>query len=194
MEPTKFREEWLHNATEVVGRMLNEMASVTVPEVRVSTGWPSKGGTSLKKRVIGQCWKPEATKDGIGQVFISPTLETGYDVLGVLVHELIHAVHPEAKHAGKFIETAKAVGLTGKWTATVPGEDLEKALRVLAEELGPYPHSPIIPTIQIPVQTTRMLKLECKSCGYIVRTTQKWVDAGLPSCPEGDEMEVEVKP
>jgi hypothetical protein len=26
-----------------------------------------------------------------------------------------------------------------------------------------------------------------------VRTTQKWLDVGLPTCPDGDEMEVEVK-
>src|SRR4051812_9638082 len=102
---TEFREVWLHNAVEQVGALLKDRASVDVPAVRVSNGWPSKGGTSTKKRVIGQCWKSEATADGVPQIFISPTLDDGLDVLAVLVHELIHAIHPEAKHQGKFIET-----------------------------------------------------------------------------------------
>lgn len=33
-------------------------------------------------------------------------------------------------------------------------------------------------------QTTRMIKCECGSCGYVARTTQKWLDAaGAPHCP-----------
>jgi len=39
-------------------------------------------------------------------------------------------------------------------------------------------------------QTTRMLKVECPADGYIVRTTQKWIDLGLPTCPCGEEMEL----
>lgn len=34
----------------------------------------------------------------------------------------------------------------------------------------------------------RMLKIECNKCGYVVRTTQKWVDAGAPACSCGGDM------
>lgn len=190
---TQFREEWLHNAVEKVSALLTERAEVSVPEVRVSTGWPSKGGTSLKKRVIGQCWKSEASEDGVAQIFISPMLDDAPVVLATLVHELIHAVHPTAKHQGDFIKTAKAVGLVPKWTATGAGEELTALLVVVAEELGPYPHSKITPLMQEKVQSTRMLKVVCETCGYTVRTTQKWLDIGMPSCPDGDEMIEEVK-
>lgn len=192
-EPMQFREVWLHNAVEKVSALLSEHVE-KVPPVRVSAGWPSKGGTSTKKRVIGQCWKAEASEDGVAQVFISPMLDDGPAVLAVLVHELIHAIHPEAKHQGAFIGTAKDVGLVAPWTATSAGPDLTGMLVEIDKELGPYPHSKITPIVQEKVQTTRMLKLECLTCGYIARTTQKWVDVGLPSCPDGDEMEIaEVK-
>ncbi len=36
---------------------------------------------------------------------------------------------------------------------------------------------------------TRMLKVECPDCGYTVRTTAKWIEVGLPTCPCGCEME-----
>jgi hypothetical protein len=39
-------------------------------------------------------------------------------------------------------------------------------------------------------QSTRMLKLECTNCGYTVRTTQKWIEVGLPTCCCGSDMEV----
>jgi hypothetical protein len=36
---------------------------------------------------------------------------------------------------------------------------------------------------------SRLLKCECPACGYTIRTTQKWLDIGTPTCPCGDEME-----
>lgn len=32
-------------------------------------------------------------------------------------------------------------------------------------------------------QTCRLLKVECPTCGYVVRTTRKWLDRGAPICP-----------
>lgn len=192
-EQTPFREVWLHNAAEHVNALLLDAGIDKVPEARVSVGWPSKGGTSLKKRVIGQCWHAESTGDNVAQVFISPMLEDGISVLATLVHEMVHVVHPGAKHQGKFIETAKAVGLTPKWTATNAGEELTAQLEKINEVLGKYPHSKITPVVQEKVQTTRMIKLVADDCGYIVRTTQKWIDEGLPKCPHGEEMQEEVK-
>jgi hypothetical protein len=34
----------------------------------------------------------------------------------------------------------------------------------------------------MPHQTTRMLKLACGGCGYTVRTTEKWLKTGVPTC------------
>jgi hypothetical protein len=41
-------------------------------------------------------------------------------------------------------------------------------------------------------QSTRMLKLECDECGYVVRTTQKWINVGVPVCHCGAEFQVRL--
>ena len=78
-------------------------------------------------------------------------------------------------------------------TATTVGERLQEELVTLRLETRPLP--PRRPAVRgdgeaAGSQTTRMLKLECPDDGYIVRTTQKWIDVGLPTCPCGTEMEL----
>jgi hypothetical protein len=189
------RETWLECAVVEVSALLRTLADVEVPMVRVAAGWPSSRGTSTKKRVLGECWKPAAAEDGVSQIFLNPMLDDVVTILGVLTHELIHAWDKgENGHKGPFVQVAKNVGLTGPWTATSVGPDLYPLLTDAAERLGPYPHSKLTPGVQRKVQTTRMLKLTAEDCcGYIVRTTQKWVDEGMPMCPHGNEMEIEVK-
>ena len=31
-------------------------------------------------------------------------------------------------------------------------------------------------------QSTRMLRCRCMDCGYTLRTTQKWIEVGVPTC------------
>jgi hypothetical protein len=185
------RETWLENAVVEVGALLLARAEVEVPTVRVAAGWPSRGGTSTKKRVLGECWKPAVAEDGVSQIFLNPMLDDVPVILGVLTHELIHAWDKgENGHKGPFVHAAKAVGLTAPWTATGVGEELLPLLVDVGEKLGPYPHSKLNPSVQRKVQTTRMLKVQCPYCDYTVRTTQKWIDVGVPICPCGGEMEV----
>lgn len=185
---TQFREEWLHNAVEKVGVLLAAVG-VTVPQVRVAAGWPSSGGLGQKKRVLGECWKPEVAEDGISQIFLNPLMIDPVEILGVLVHELIHAWDKgEHKHAGPFVKACKDVGLTGPWTATSVGDDLRVQLAQIADDLGEYPHSKLNPFIERKPQTTRQIKVECSECGCIVRMTRTWIDKGLPTCYCGTEM------
>lgn len=205
------REQWLEAAVTALRPLLHEVKETflgdmrateaqpfDVPEVRVSVGWPSKGGTRSKGKVIGQCWKGSVAMDGHPQVFISPILRptSPIEVLGVLLHELIHAWDDcQSGHRGRFARTARAVGLAGKMTATEVEEDSElyARLRKILEDLGTFPHSGIIFEEMEKVagkQSTRMLKLECPNDGYIVRTTQKWLDVGMPSCPCGETLEL----
>jgi hypothetical protein len=189
------REQWLEAAVEELRPLLVEVGAEP-PKVRVSVGWPSSKATSRKNRTIGECWKRQTAEDGISQIFISPTLGGEEQVLGVLVHELIHAWDDgKSGHKGNvakregFRGKATAIGLVGKMTATTVGEELLQKLTAIAERLGDYPHSVLKPSGKEKVQTTRMLKLECPEDGYIVRTTAKWLDVGYPSCPCGTEME-----
>lgn len=189
MPKVRTREEWL---VRLVGKLkpIVEAQGHEVPEVRISCGWPSKMAMSRKRQRIGECWHTESAEDGIQQIFISPALGDSLRVADVTLHELVHAALPsDVKHGAPFSKLARACGLEGKPTATHAGSELRERLQKVVDGLGPYPHSALKP-VENKKQSTRMLKIECSHCGYVVRTTQKWVEVGMPSCPDGYEMEL----
>lgn len=188
-------------------------------QLRVSCSWPSRGALSLRKRVIGQCWAQAQSADGSTELFISPVLATAEEVLPVLVHELLHAAVGCAHgHDRRFSRACIAVGLEGKPTATVAGEELTATLALLASNMPPYPHAKLDFTKLSKKQGTRMLKVYCGNpeCSaaledergdpFTFRTTRKWIDRYrgisdvnngpciIVSCPDcGHYMFVEEK-
>jgi hypothetical protein len=62
---------------------------------------------------------------------------------------------------------------------------LAKQIKLIIAELGPYPHARLNLSLNpIKKQTTRMIKLECLACGYIVRTSRLNVaERGPVLCP-----------
>lgn len=186
---SKTREDYLIRAVRQLGVLIQRKTGEKIPnEIRVSVGFPSR---SVRK-TIGQCWHPDSAADGVPQVFISPLLDDPVEVLAVLAHELLHAVNHAAGqkgHGAPFAALAKPLGLEGKMTATVPGETLKAELKLVADKLGEYPHKALDLGSLAPKQSTRMLKLMAPCCEYTVRTTQKWLEVGVPSCPCGTEMQ-----
>lgn len=185
------REAWLQALVDSL-RPWYEAEGVTVPPVHISPGFTSKGARSKR---IGECWSPGSSDDGVPHVFIHPAYNDPEAVAAVVVHELIHAaIGTEAKHGPKFKTVAVQLGLEGRMTATTPSESLLSQLAPVLKDLGEYPHGALRPGgtgSTGPKQTTRMIKCECPSCGYLVRTTQKWIDLGVPSCPV-DDTQLEV--
>lgn len=179
------REAWLNAAIEALRPLFTQLAAVDLPaEVRVSCGFP--GGGSARKR-IGECW-PTKASDGVAQVFVSPVLDDPIQVLGTLVHELIHAWDDcKNGHKRPFSRVARAMGLEGKMTATTVGDELRAVLAEIAGELGPYPHAALDLGLRVKKQSTRMLKVECPACGYTLRTTAKWLEVGVPTCCCGEQ-------
>ncbi len=181
------REEWLVRATNELKPDFLETGSEIPEKVRVTCGWPSHGGRA-KKRVTGECWPSKKSGDEHFEIFISPTLAQPVEVLGTLIHELVHAaVGLDAGHKKPFRDVAVALGLEGSMTATEVGEELEGRLHDLIAILGKYPHAEIDPT-QKKIQSTRMLKIQCPSCGWMARTSKKWMEMGLPTCACGEQM------
>lgn len=182
------REWWLTEAS-IKLESLFEKVGLTYPSIRVSCGLAGKriGGSC-----IGECWSDECSADGTREVFISPVLSEPGEVLETLTHELIHACLPhEVKHGKLFKDYCKKIGLEGKATNTYAGEGLMEQLKEIAESIGDYPHA-AMSTINRPKQPTRMIKLECPECGYVARTTLKWLAVGVPTCACGVEMKAEV--
>lgn len=183
------REEWMIRAANAMRPWFPEDA--TVPPVRVSVGWPAGRGSS---RLIGQCWY--STDDSVPALFVSPALNAESAVLDTLLHEMVHAaVGAGQGHKGKFVTVAKALGFTKPWRSTPCSPELQERIALLAAALGPFPHARVSkasPGQRPEVQSTRMLKVVCDEDGYMVRTTRKWLDVGLPTCPDGHEMHEEV--
>ena len=180
------REEWLNKSVLVLTREIFEPNGFTVPRVSVSIGFTG----SSSKKVIGVCWKGEATENKQAQIYIVPTINDSLRILDILAHELIHAIFPNAGHKGDFRKCAKAIGLTGKMTATVAGDELKARLNtMIKDELGLIPHCKLNTRVGAKKkQTTRMKKCVCDSCGFTFRTSQKCIDMGLPVCSCGENF------
>jgi hypothetical protein len=111
-------------------------------------------------------------------------------VLETLAHQLIHvAAGPNVGHKGAFVKIAKSIGFNAPWTTTPATPELIRRLNGLVVNLGLYPHAAIDKRGR-KKQGTRLLKVICGGCGYTIRTTQQWIDTGLPTCVCGSEMEV----
>lgn len=189
------REAWLMQGVSNLRSMIEEKTGESLPEkIRVSTGWTKRA----RKGSIGWTWISGAAEDKVNNVFISPEIDDSVTVLRVLLHELLHVVDDcQNGHTGAFKVMWKAVGFTGKATECTAGEDLQDTLEALTILMGDYPHAKMLTGAEggkgtMPKkQGTRMIKVTCECCGYTVRTTQKWIDLGLPNCPNGTEMSVE---
>ena len=176
------REQWLTAALQPLGRLIADKANEILPDaVKASCGFP--GGGSARKR-IGECWSDKSSAIQAHEIFISPVLQDAVTVLDTLLHEAIHAtVGVEHGHRAPFKRVALACGLTGKMTSTVAGPELRAALIGIALELGTYPHGSLS-LADRKKQSTRLVKCQCTDCGYIVRTTAKWIEKlGPPLCP-----------
>ena len=104
----------------------------------------------------------------------------------MLAHEAVHiTVGCNHGHKGPFRTVAKAIGLEGKMTATTAGAELTSYLESFVSKHGPLPSGAIVGGDK-KKQGTRMIKATCPSCGYVIRTTHKWLEHAAPCCPDKD--------
>jgi hypothetical protein len=107
--------------------------------IRFAIAFPSTG---RKGNRVGECWHSSTSSDDHYEIIIRADLSEPVEVLGVLVHELVHAVVPvEAKHGKLYRAAAIKIGLEGKMIHALPGILLRNRLAELAVNLGPLPHA-----------------------------------------------------
>jgi hypothetical protein len=182
------REQWLNAAIELIRVDYLMNVGIILPDMKVSMGW---GPGVHPTATIGVCTRPEAAEDGVAQLYINPIKAAATDILHILFHEVVHAYNWSAAHGPEFKKLTEQAGLVGKVTEQVPGDELAKKIREMADDLGDFPHSAIKvityttptgrekvrPAAAKPAQTTRMLKVLCPDCGMISRTSDKWIRA-----------------
>jgi hypothetical protein len=170
------REQWLTEASNIIRSMIIEPAAqekaITFDravKVAVSIGHPKH------KRALGECWHTEASEDKqTNQIFITPFNNDSLRILDVLTHELIHAYDNNRDgHKGRFALLARAVGLEGKLTATVAGDELKERLNDILDALGDIPHTKLDESKNgKKKQAARMLKIVCHACDFTMRASR----------------------
>lgn len=190
------REQWLNQLTDALRLLFEDIARPLPTSIQVSIGWPSAGGTSQKRQVIGQCWSPHTDPKNPTHIFISPLLADPHEVGATLVHELCHAHLATPGHGAEFKKMMKLVGLDGKATATHAGPELTLRLKDLIEKLPPLVHGQlrlIEREAKDKPQTTRMLKCVCKDHpDYLVRASRKVITLAAPRCGQCGEPMMEA--
>ena len=177
------REAWLQQFAEAARPIFKKAGSPLPKKVRCSVGFPSKG---IRAKSIGECWADTATKDGVCEIFIRPSLQDDASrIADVLTHELCHAaLGHEVGHGKPFKLLATGLGLTGKMTATTAGPAWHEWADPIIKRLGKFPGAKLEGVLAggKKKQTTRMLKLVCTSCDWTCRPSSKHVLDGL-TCP-----------
>jgi hypothetical protein len=201
------REEWLTKVAKACEPLFPEMK---LDNYRVTCGWPSSNGLGRRRRTVGQCFGPTASKAGVYEIFISPTLGTGLEAVGTLMHEMAHVIAGiDAKHGSKFVWVCNRAGITkGNPFSREPGEELNKRLDKLIQGIGNYPHQALTPTSKIVPKPIRnlllpdgteitvegnMVKLVC-SCECAAMMSYKHLEkSGYPTCGCGQPMKFREK-
>lgn len=170
------REDWL-NAFITAARPIFAAVNAPLPlKVRVAIGFTSRG---IRGSRIGECWSTEASEDGHYEIFIKPTLDNAARICDVLTHELIHAaVGIKAGHGPAFKRVMIALGLKGKPTATVAGEDWYRWALPIIADLGAFPYGAMTggATADRKKQRSYLLKVQCTHCEWTARVTAKHLD------------------
>lgn len=172
------REQWLDAAVAAIRARIPTIAS----RIRCAPGFPrtfSRSGTTAE--VI-----PDTdSEDKTYEVLIAPTLADPETVFAALLGQVLHTLPGALTPASQTYRDA----LTN-WGMGIDGQDISPTVDFPhhwgadLDSLGPYPHAAVTVAAR-KVQSTRMLKLACPTCGYIVRTTGKWLAQGLPTCHDG---------
>ena len=120
-------------------KLLSERGLGLPEKVTVQVGDPEpRDGV----RVRGECWPSSTTSEGVSCIVVNRELSKSVEILGVLLHELIHAADDcRSGHGEWFTTWAHAIGLTDPVIASEPRPRLRRSLQAVAWRLGPYPEA-----------------------------------------------------
>jgi hypothetical protein len=194
------REAWLRAATKEYLPPYFERAGYVLPaKIRFAIAFPSTG---RKGNRVGECWHPGASADGSHEIIIRADQSEPVKVLGILFHQLTHAVlPPDAGHGELFKAAARKLDLEGSMRHAMPNKWLRGELAGVAERLGPLPHAELfiargatglVAADRPKPQKNRYLKAHCEAagCTYWVRLVAACVAIGAPPCPLHGPMSV----
>jgi hypothetical protein len=177
------REDWLNFLAAGLASAFRERGAPLPDRIRIAIGFPSTGRRGKR---IGECWDSTASQDGTFEIMIRPDIDEACQAAAILAHELCHAA-----------AVSSGWPSLSAWRARCARPSRG---RLSSRSLSPYSLLPGLAacasrfnglTTRPKKQSTRLLKCECLTCGYVARVAWKWLeDKGAPHCPEHVEMVV----
>lgn len=166
------REEYLNQIIKAARPMFRLNGKTLPRKIRAAVSLPQG-----RSKAIGLCWSSQNAEDGAREIWVSATIDDPMRVADVMVHELCHAALPDGtKHGPEFVALARAMQLEGKPTSTHGGFEFQKTWKPILRGIGKYPGRKFTASEAAPKQSTRLIKAECDDCGFVFRTTRKWVE------------------
>ena len=171
------REDWLKSAGDLL--LANYHIELERPW-RVSSTSPKGQGSTL-----GHCYASSAVADGANEIFITQSEASPVKVLGILLHELVHAQDDNQNgHKGPVERRLLDLGYGRPLTTYAPTDALLAELDALAQLLPPMPMQAITPAKP---KRGRMRSIWCtaEGCGFKGNTTRSHI-ARMPApsiCP-----------
>lgn len=184
--PITSREHWLKIAASIItDEVITPVINIPAPAIRYSLTAPKTG--HKKGTILGECWNRAASADDHNEIFITSNLDDSLRILDVLLHEMIHAYdNNQHGHGPEFQRLCKMVGLQGgnngrskeSFTSTIASPELADDLQDIIDTIGPIPHAAMNTDLSgKPKQKNRQLLVECNSCGFKFRASQKTIDS-----------------
>jgi hypothetical protein len=185
------REAWLQKIADAWRPLFSRHGYDLPARIWISVGRPPSS------RWTGACYPGQASDDGNPHMFVHPVVSDSTRAAGIVVHQLCHVALGNRGHRSPFRRLATAVGLIGKMTATTEGPHFLAVMPGIIDRYGPYPHASLRQLRGLDkVSGTRLIRITCPACGYLLRGTRRWLNMGVPTCPNrrcpgfGEVMEV----
>jgi len=149
------REKWLEDAYSKLKGVFP--ASYDLPQ----TASISVGDCGMD--VLGRCYNATIHTGNLFTIILDFTEDRPLNVLGTLLHEMIHCLEGCRNHGNKFMKVCFEVGLAMvcKNGHTEITEQLKPRLEKIAQELGPFPHKKIVRPIRDRNMREPAIKLIC---------------------------------
>lgn len=186
------REEWLIKAIEMIDdEIFNGNLGSKETKYQVSMGWTKSA------RALGETIYPYDGEDVSIDDFFPVTIHVRCDIkdpvqiLGVLVHECIHAFMNIKGHGKDFKHEAMRVGFETPITRYHPSPALVSTCENIYKKLGEFPGKAVhIHKVEKEKKTNTVIFF-CPECGFEVKTNKKMFEKhgqGIPTCPCGAKM------
>lgn len=141
------REQWLMERAGEIADYFEACGLLFPWIIRVSCGWPGVVPGGRIECVKAVTYDAEMSADCAREIFISPMLTDSVEIVGVLAHEMVHAIlMTSAQHGDPFLTVCNRAGLTeGEPEQRLPGPELMATLRAHLANADAYPHAALTP-------------------------------------------------